>query len=168
MNEFTQYLFPENIFLDLHVPRKFDLIAQIALLIERQHQISRLSIYEGLCARERLCSTGLGQGIAIPHAKIRNLRQPIVAFVRLAVPIEFDSPDEKPVSQLFVLLLPSETNDHLQMFADIAGLLCDRRFQEKLNAATDLRAVHACFQNACMKQRTTDCRKISLPVLPQA
>src|SRR3982074_477983 len=103
MNSFAQSLFPENIFLDLNASSKLQAFAQIASLLERQHQISRVLIYESLCEREKLGSTGLGQGVAIPHAQIKGLHRPMAAFVRLKSPIVFDSPDGNSVSEMFVL-----------------------------------------------------------------
>lgn len=146
MNTFSQFLFPENIFLDLHAQNKQQVFAQIAELIEREHQISRTMIYENLYVREELCSTGLGQGVAIPHAQIAELEQPIAAFARLAVPIDFNAPDGQAVSQLFVLLLPARTTYfHLQILADVVGKLCDEVFRDKLAIAKGPRAIQACF-----------------------
>ena len=146
MTTFADFLFPENIFLDLHAANKLQAFAQIAELLEREHQINRTLIYESLCVREELCSTGLGQGVAIPHAQIADLEQPIAAFVRLAAPIDFNAPDEQVVSQLFVLLLPSRTTYlHLQILADVVGKLCDQHFRDKLDIAKDPSSIQACF-----------------------
>jgi PTS system nitrogen regulatory IIA component len=147
MTTFADFLFPENIFLDLRATDKLQAFAQIAELLEREHQINRTLIYESLCLREELCSTGLGQGVAIPHAQIAGLLQPIAAFVRLAKPIAFDAPDELPVSEFFVLLLPYRTTYvHLQILADVVGKLCDQKFREKLTVANHPLAIQACFQ----------------------
>lgn len=146
MNTFSQFLFPENIFLDLHAKNKDQLFAEVAELIEREHQISRTLIYESLCAREELCSTGLGQGVAIPHAQIEGLEHPLAAFVRLDKPIDFNASDEQVVSQFFVLLLPARTTySHLQILADVVGRLCSEVFRDKLALAKDARAIQACF-----------------------
>lgn len=147
MTTFADFLFPENIFLDLHAANQLQAFAQIAELLEREHQINRTVIYESLCVREELCSTGLGQGLAIPHAQIAELPQPIAAFVRLARPIAFNAPDELPVSEFFVLLLPASTTYvHLQILADVVGKLCDQNFRDKLTVAPDPLAIQACFK----------------------
>lgn len=147
MTTFADFLFPENIFLDLRATNKLQAFAQIAELLEREHQINRTLIYETLCVREELCSTGLGQGVAIPHAQITELMQPIAAFVRLAKPIAFNAPDELPVTEFFVLLLPARTTYvHLQILADVVGKLCDQNFRDKLTAASHPLAIRACFQ----------------------
>jgi PTS system nitrogen regulatory IIA component len=138
MNSFSQFLFPENIVLGLQASSKAQALPHIAEVLERHHQISRTLIYESLCKREQLGSTALGEGVAIPHAQIKGLRHPMTAFIRLSSAIEFDAPDEKPVSEIFVLLVPlNVTLDHLQMLANVAEMLCDERFREQLNAAID-------------------------------
>jgi PTS system nitrogen regulatory IIA component len=148
MNSFAQFLFPENILLGLNTPDKMQTFAHIASLLERQHQISRTLVFEGLCAREQLGSTGLGEGVAIPHAQINGLRRPMTAFVRLTAPIDFDAPDQKPVSEMFVVLVPvNRSYEHLQMLADIAEMLCDSLFRERLGGATEIQAVQQLFQH---------------------
>lgn len=153
MNSFSQFLFPENIVLGLNASNKTQALAQIAAVLERQHQIGRGLIYESLCEREQLGSTGLGQGVAIPHAQIKGLRHPMTAFVRLNFPIDFDAPDGKPVSEIFVLLVPrNATLDHLQMLADVTEMLCDDRFREQLSTAIEPRTVQRLFSDIADKQ----------------
>jgi PTS system nitrogen regulatory IIA component len=131
----------------LHAANKLQAFEQTAELLEREHQISRTLIYESLYVREELCSTGLGQSVAIPHAQIAELVQPIAAFVRLTKPINYNAPDELPVSEFFVLLLPARTTYiHLQILADVVGKLCDPNFREKLTVANHPLAIQACFQ----------------------
>lgn len=147
MTTFADFLFSENIFLGLHAANKLQAFEQTAELLEHEHQISRTLIYESLYVREELCSTGLGQSVAIPHAQIAELVQPIAAFVRLTKPINYNAPDELPVSEFFVLLLPVRTTYiHLQILADVVGKLCDPNFREKLTVANHPLAIQACFQ----------------------
>ena len=148
MNSFSKYLFPENIFLNLRSSNRVDAFAQIAAALERQHQIGRSLIYDGLNQREQLGSTGLGKGVAIPHAQINGLRHPIAAFARLNNPISFDAPDEIPVSEMFIFLVPhNATIEHLQMLADVTEMLCDNRFREQLRNVNEPRAVQQLFEN---------------------
>ncbi len=147
MNTFADYLFPENIFLDLHAANKLQVFAQIAELLEREHQINRSLIYESLCIREDQCSTGLGQGVAIPHAQIAELVRPIAAFVRLIKPIDFNAPDKQSVLEFFVLLLPHNmAYVHLQILAELLGKICDQKFRDRLADAHHPLAVQACFK----------------------
>jgi PTS system nitrogen regulatory IIA component len=101
-----------------------------------------------LFAREKLGSTGLGQGIAIPHGRIKGLKTPIGAFVRLAAPVQFDAPDGKPVDLVFVLLVPEAANEHhLQLLSELAQMFSDKSFREQLAAAADAAALHGLFAN---------------------
>lgn len=142
MNSFSRYLYPENILLNLCVEDKTQALMHIAALMETQHQLDRGKILAGLCAREKLGSTALGQGVAFPHAQISELHRPMMAYVSLATPIDFDSPDGLPVTELFVLLFPSErVSEHLQMLADVAGFVCDLPFRKRLSESLDIASV---------------------------
>ena len=106
MNQIAQLLPEANILLDLEATSKKRLFEQVGQLFEDQAQIARSVVFDSLFAREKLGSTGLGQGIAIPHGRIRGLTRSLGAFVRPRQPIPFDAPDGKPVGQIFVLLVP--------------------------------------------------------------
>ena len=90
------------------------------------------SVFESLIGRERLGATGLGHGVALPHARIANLERPIAALVTLAEPVDFDAIDKQPVDLLFALLVPEQsTNEHLLILRSLAEMfsdsgLCDR------------------------------------------
>jgi PTS system nitrogen regulatory IIA component len=100
----------------------------------------------GLAAREALGSTGLGQGVAVPHGQIKGLREAMVLYVRPATPIAFDAPDGKPVSDIVALLVPKWANTtHLRLLADVAERFCDHQFREQLHACGDAHAVCQLF-----------------------
>lgn len=143
MNSFTRFLFPENILLDLEASDVADVFAHIATLMERQHQIDRALVFEGLCTREQWGSTALGEGWAIPHAQIAALSRPMTLFVRVTRPVSFGSSDEKKlVSGMFVLLVPRDgIQEHLQMLAEVAEMLCDPVFRERLANSRDVREI---------------------------
>ena len=135
-----------NIVLDLEVTSKKRLFEQIGLLFENQQQIARALVTDNLFAREKLGSTGLGQGIAIPHGRIKGLQEATAAFVRTSTPILFDAPDGKPVSQIFALLVPEKATDiHLHILSDLAQMFSDKSFREQISAAQDPLAVHRLF-----------------------
>ena len=91
-------------------------------------------------------ATGLGQGVAIPHARIKGLAQAVAAFVRTRVPIDFAAPDDKPVSEFLVLLVPSHaTDEHLQILADVATRFDDPAFRARLRACTGAAEAWALF-----------------------
>ena len=91
-------------------------------------------------------STGLGLGIAIPHGRIKGLKQARGAFFRLATPVPFDAPDGQDVDLVFVLLVPEAASEHhLQLLSELAQMFSDKAFREKLSAAPDAGATHALF-----------------------
>lgn len=132
-----------NVVLDLQVSSKKRLFEQVGLLFENQHGLARSVVYDSLFARERLGSTGLGQGVAIPHGRIKGLKDALGAFVRAAQPVAFDAPDGKPVSLVFVLLVPEQATDkHLQILSELAQMFSDRALRESLATAADAEKLH--------------------------
>ncbi len=136
MNILSQILKPEYIRLDVTLQSKKRVFEQAGLLFEPVLGLSRRSIFEAFFARERLGSTGLGNGIAIPHGRLSGLKETVGAFVRLKKPILFESPDGAPVDLLFLLLVSdSSTDEHLQILAALAEVLSQGAFRKKLRAA---------------------------------
>src|SRR2546430_11983108 len=101
-------LSPSHVLVDLQASSKKRLFEQAGLLFENHDGIARSSVFDSLFARERLGSTGLGQGVAIPHGRIKGLKEALGAFVRLAQPIPFDAPDAAPLPLGFVVLAPAK------------------------------------------------------------
>ena len=143
MSLVAKLLPPANVLLDLPASSKKRLFEQVGLLFENNHGIARSLVFDSLFARERLGSTGLGQGVAIPHGRIKGLKDALGAFVRLGQPVPFDAPDGKPVSLLFVLLVPEQaTEKHLQILSELAQMFSDRALREAMTAAPDAGALH--------------------------
>lgn len=146
MNLIAKLLPPANVVVGLEASSKKRAFEQAGLLFENNHGIGRSTVFDSLFAREKLGSTGLGQGIAIPHGRIKGLKDALGAFVRLAEPVPFDAPDGRPVSLLFVLLVPEQANEHhLQLLSELAQMFSDRSFREQLMSAPDALAAHALF-----------------------
>jgi nitrogen PTS system EIIA component len=146
MNLIAKLLPPSNILLDLDVTSKKRMFEQAGLLFENNQGVARSLVFDSLFARERLGSTGLGQGVAIPHGRIKGLKEAVGAFVRLAQPVPFDAPDGKPVSLVFLLLVPEHaTEQHLQLLSELAQMFSERSFRERLSAARDAASLHALF-----------------------
>ena len=146
MNQIAQLLPEGNILLDLEATSKKRLFEQVGQLFEDQAQIARSVVFDSLFAREKLGSTGLGQGIAIPHGRVKGLARALGAFVRPRQPIPFDAPDGKPVGQIFVLLVPEQaTEEHLQLLSELAEMFSEREFRDRLAAATDSASLHRLF-----------------------
>jgi len=145
MNQIAELLPAANVILDADVADKPQLFAAIgALFAAGEAPLLAATVAHSLAAREKLGSTGLGQGIAIPHGRLRGLKDARGAFLRLAHPIAFDAPDGKPVSQVFVLLVPEHATDqHLQLLSELAQMFSERTFRERLAGATDARELCA-------------------------
>ncbi|MFZ6674597.1 PTS sugar transporter subunit IIA [Undibacterium sp. Xuan67W] len=132
-----------NVLLDLEVSSKKRAFEQAGLLFENNCSIARSTVSDNLFARERLGSTGLGHGVAIPHGRIKGLKAPIAAFVRLAEPIPFESPDGEPVSILIFLLMPDNvTQQHLEILSEIAEMLSNESFRDTLNTEPGAEAIY--------------------------
>lgn len=147
MNEIAALLPAANIVVNLDVANKKRLFEHVGLLFENNHGIRRTLVYDSLFAREKLGSTGLGQGIAVPHGRIKGLSEALGAFIRTHDPIPFDSPDGRGVSQAFVLLVPEQATDrHLQILSELAQMFSARAFRDEVAAAPDAAGVHRVFE----------------------
>jgi PTS system nitrogen regulatory IIA component len=136
----------ENILLDAESSSKKRVFERVGLLFENSQQLARSQVFDSLFAREKLGSTGLGQGVAIPHGRIKNLREAIAAFVKTENPIPFDSPDGLPVNLIFVLLVPERATDlHLQLLGELAQMFSNSSFREQLLASNDPNAIFQMF-----------------------
>src|SRR5258706_14939084 len=137
MSLVAKILSPSHVVADLQASSKKRLFEHAGLLFENRDAIARSVVFDSLFAREKLGSTGLGQGVAIPHGRIKGLKEARGAFLRLAQPVPFDAPDGKPVSQVFVLLVPELATDlHLQLLSELAQMFSERTFRERLAVAT--------------------------------
>ena len=146
MNLISKILLPNNILLDTESTSKKRVFERVGLLFENNQQIARSQVFDSLFAREKLGSTGLGQGVAIPHGRIAKLRDATAAFVMTSHPIPFDAPDGQPVNLIFVLLVPERANDlHLQILGELAQMFSDTPFRNRLLACKDMTSIHQLF-----------------------
>lgn len=147
MNQIAALLPASNIVVGLDVTSKAAFFGAIGEIFERTACLPRAGVAASLAARERLGSTGLGQGIAIPHGRISGLRDASGAFARLRAPIAFDAPDGKPVDTIFVLLVPEHATDrHLQLLSELAQMFSERAFRDRLAHAPDPAALAEAFR----------------------
>jgi len=147
MNQIADLLPASNVLLGVDASTKSRLFDAIGALFEANLGVGRQTVVDSLSAREKLGSTGLGQGIAIPHGRIKGLAEAQGAFARLAEPIAFDAPDGKPVKEVFVLLVPEHaTEQHLQLLSELAQMFSDRAFRDELRDATTPADLHALFR----------------------
>ena len=148
MNLISKILPAENVILDADSSSKKRVFERVGILFENTHQIARSQVFDSLFAREKLGSTGLGQGVAIPHGRIKGLRDPVAAFVKTQAPIPFDAPDGQPVNLIFVLLVPERATDlHLQLLGELAQMFSDKSFREQLQNSNDQATIHQLFAN---------------------
>jgi nitrogen PTS system EIIA component len=148
-NTVAQLLSEEHVLLGLDIAEREALFVQLGQLVERLCGLPATNVAASLAARETLGSTGLGQGVAVPHAQIKGLRSAMVLYVRPLAPIAFDAPDGNPVTDVVALFVPEWANaTHLHLLADVAERFCDQHFRERLHACADARTVCQLFRNS--------------------
>lgn len=149
MNQLSRILPAGNIILDMPATSKKRAFEQAGLLFENHHGLARSTVFDSLFSRERLGSTALGEGVAVPHGRVKGLTNVLSAFVRLARPVPFDAPDGQPVSLLVFLLVPeAATQQHLDILAELAQLLSDKSLRDRLATEQDPQVVHALLTGA--------------------
>jgi nitrogen PTS system EIIA component len=143
MNRLAAILPPAQVQVGIDATSKKRAFEEAGLLFENLHGLSRALVTDSLFARERLGSTGLGHGVAIPHGRIKGLKAPMAAVFRLSQPIGFDAPDEQSVGLLIFLLVPeAATQKHLEILSEIAELLSDAVLREKIKSADQADVLH--------------------------
>lgn len=147
MNRLAAILPVADVVVDVDATSKKRVFEHAGLLFENQHAVARGTVTDNLFARERLGSTGLGHGVAIPHGRIKGLKSPLAAVLRVRDPLPFDSPDDQPVLLLVFLLVPeAATQRHLEILSEIAEMLSDRALRERLKTEADPLEVHRLIQ----------------------
>ncbi|MCP5432093.1 MAG: PTS IIA-like nitrogen regulatory protein PtsN [Alphaproteobacteria bacterium] len=135
---------PEAVFGGLKVTSKKQALQELAARAAAVTGVEEREIFEVLLERERLGSTGVGDGVAIPHGKLKGLERLYGVFARLDRPIPFDSIDDEPVDLVFVLLVPAEAGaEHLKALARVSRLFRSREMRERLRAAEAPEALYA-------------------------
>ena len=142
--ELEDLVSPEGVIAHLKVTSKKQALQELSARAAALTGLSERAIFETLLERERLGSTGVGQGIAIPHGKLAPLSRLYGLFARLETPIDFESVDDQPVDLVFLLLAPETAGaDHLKALARISRLLRNPAVVEKLRASNDPAALFA-------------------------
>ena len=146
MNAIAQLLTQDAIVLTANPVTKEALFAEAAKALGQRLGVSEAMIHDCLKMREQLGSTGLGQGVGIPHGRLKGLRQAAGMFYRLNTPIPFDAPDNRPVDLAFFLLVPEQsTEEHLQLLSELAQHFSDPELREKLRSSTEAAEVLTLF-----------------------
>jgi PTS system nitrogen regulatory IIA component len=133
----SDLLNPERIRFDVQSSSKKRLLELISEELARNtDEFSKREIFESLCARERLGSTGLGKGVAIPHGRVKGSQHVQASFIRLKKPLPFDAVDGQPVDLLFCLAVPEDCGeDHLKLLAQVAEMFSDPELLQELREA---------------------------------
>lgn len=148
MNAISSLLTPDTISLTAQATTKEALFQVAADAFGERVGINSTQIREALLMREQLGSTGLGQGVGIPHGRLKGLKQVAGMFFRLSKPIPFDAPDNRPVDLVFFLLVPEQsTEEHLQLLSELAQGFSDPDFRDGLRHAANSDAVIQIFTN---------------------
>lgn len=143
MNRLASILPLAQVLVGVEATSKKRAFEEAGLLFERLYGLSRALVTDSLFSRERLGSTGLGHGVAIPHGRIKGLKTPMAAVFQLQDAIGFDAPDDHPVKLLIFLLVPeAATQKHLETLSEIAELLSDAQLREKMASAVDAAQLH--------------------------
>lgn len=148
MNQIAPLLSVSNILLDVEMGSKKRLFEYVGQLFGSELGVVPQVILDSLISREKLGSTGLGQGIAIPHGRIKGLKSAMGVFVRLNPPIDFDAPDQLPVKLVFILFVPMQATDlHLQILGELAQLFSNKSLRDALMTSVDSDSVLNLIRN---------------------
>jgi PTS system nitrogen regulatory IIA component len=143
MNRLASILSAEHVLVQLDISSKKRAFEEAGLLFENLHGLSRALVTDSLFSRERLGSTGLGHGVAIPHGRIKGLKSPMAAVFQLARPIGFEAPDEQAVGLMIFLLVPeAATQKHLEILSEIAEMLSDATLRGNLMGSASVAELH--------------------------
>jgi PTS system nitrogen regulatory IIA component len=142
-------LSPQKIFIDTEVTSKKKLLEMIANIVADRSNLAQSTIYNSLLSRERLGSTGLGKGFAVPHARVPDLNQAIGCFFRLKEAVNFESPDNQPVDLVFTIIIPEEaTEEHLVILSSLARIFSQPDVCQAIRDAANKEEIEKIIQSA--------------------
>ena len=148
MNRLAAILPVEQVLVGVDATSKKRAFEEAGLLFESLHGLSRALVTDSLFARERLGSTGLGHGVAIPHGRIKGLKAPMAAVFQLEQAIGFDAPDEQAVKLLIFLLVPeAATQKHLEILSEIAEILSNASTRDNMISSATASSLHNLIDN---------------------
>jgi PTS system nitrogen regulatory IIA component len=142
-------LSPQTIFLDTEISSKKKLLQLIANIVADRSKLSESTIYNNLLNRERLGSTGLGQGFAVPHARLSDLDKTMACFFRLKDAVNFEAPDNQPVDLVFTIIIPEEaTEEHLLILSSLARMFSREEVCDAIRNAASKDEIAQIIQSA--------------------
>jgi nitrogen PTS system EIIA component len=142
--EISEILAPDRVVCNISINSKKAALETLAgMIAAADPEVSQSDVYESLIARERLGSTGLGQGIALPHGRRKGGTHTLAAFMRLQTPIQYDAIDQKPVDLLFALLVPeASTEEHLNILSRLATMFSKPAIVNSIRTGETTEAVY--------------------------
>lgn len=142
-NRLAALLTPDHVLVEREASSRRRVFDAAAQAFERLHGLPRSDVSDALFTRERLGSTGLGLGVAIPHARLNQLKRPLAVVLRTHHPVDVEAADDEPVRLFVFLLVPqAAAQQHLALLAEVAELLSDRDQREALMQAPDALALY--------------------------
>ena len=140
----ASYMTPDDVVADLKANGKKQVLHELARRAASRFSIDETDVFEVLLERERLGTTGFGDGVALPHGKLAGLKEMHMLFARLANGIDYNAVDGRPVDLVFLLLTPEDAGaDHLKALAKISRLLRDETVCAKIRGAENAEAVYS-------------------------
>lgn len=138
MDSLGSLLMAEDILVDVEVSGKEELLSAVGRHMESRHGLPSDRVTQGLMRRESMGSTAVGQGVAIPHTRVRDVDHMLIAYLRLRTPVSFDAPDNLPVRDILVLLAPKQADEsHLVILAEAAHMFSNVAFRDRLHRCAD-------------------------------
>ena len=151
--EIADLLTPESVLPNLKVTSKKQALQELSKRVSENYGLAERDVFEILLEREKLGSTGVGNGVAIPHGKMENLDCLLGYFARLERPINFEAIDERPVDLIFLLLAPESAGaDHLKALARVSRLMRDKSICKKLRGSDSAEALYALLTDQAANQ----------------
>jgi PTS system nitrogen regulatory IIA component len=136
--DFSHALRPQHVELDVDVPDVKRVLERAAEAICRERGLDPAPVFRALWRREQIGSTAIGHGVALPHARIPGIAEPLMLFMRPKYAVDFDAPDGRLVTRIWVILVPADgsADDHLKLLAAVAEACSDEGLRAQLDAAT--------------------------------
>jgi nitrogen PTS system EIIA component len=149
MNDLMDLIIPECVIARMQVAKATHVLSELAKLLADKNGLRPGDVYELIMERERLGPTGIGDGVAIPHASIPGLSRPVAGFAKLETPVDFASIDGRPADLVFMLLTPAgESGSHLRALARASRFFNASSARERLRQASGLKQVLAAFASS--------------------
>jgi PTS system nitrogen regulatory IIA component len=147
MDTIGRFIKSEDILVDVEASNRDELLTTIGWHMENQHGLPHDLVTQGLMRRESLGSTALGQGVAIPHTRVKDVDHMVLAYLRMKTPIEFEAPDSMPVKDVLVLLAPKQADEtHLTILAEAAQFFADPDFRDRLHRCQRSAEIKSLFE----------------------